>query len=176
RGEPSLRALERQTGINRSKLRDFSTGTVMPGPASLRRLLPALGVEGAATVRAWEYAAQRASLRPADAVDQPREDGAGRSDPEQRAGSFGTELRRRRTAAGLTLGQFAARVHYTKGYLSKVEIGEKLPGYDLAPPCDAELGGGGALIAPLPGGRRPRPGAASGAGPAPGCAAQPRGS
>jgi len=63
---------------------------------------------------------------------------------------FGAELRRRRAAVGMSLGQLAARVHYSKGYLSKVEHGTKPPGADLARLCDAALDAGGALLALVP--------------------------
>jgi transcriptional regulator with XRE-family HTH domain len=59
--------------------------------------------------------------------------------------SFGAELRRRRVAAGLSLAQLAARIHYSKGYLSKIETGHKPPGMDLARRCDAALGSAGEL-------------------------------
>lgn len=63
---------------------------------------------------------------------------------------FGAELRRRRIAAGWTLGQFARVLHYSKGYLSKIETGEKPPGADLARRCDAALGANGELAALVP--------------------------
>lgn len=68
----------------------------------------------------------------------------------QRAHTFGEELRRRRIAAGLTIGGLSARVHYSKAQLSKVETGSKRPSPQLARLCDAELGAGGALEALLP--------------------------
>ncbi|HSV67218.1 MAG TPA: helix-turn-helix domain-containing protein [Mycobacteriales bacterium] len=74
---------------------------------------------------------------------------------------FGPELRRRRMAAGLSLIKFAARVNYTKGYLSKIETGEKPPTLDLARRCDAELDAGGTLVA-LVTPARPRPAGRSG--------------
>lgn len=64
-------------------------------------------------------------------------------DPENqpaRSGTFGTELRRLRGKAGLSLAQLAARVHYSKGYLSKIENGLKNPPFDLGLRCDAALG------------------------------------
>ena len=64
--------------------------------------------------------------------------------------SFGAELRRFRTAAGLSLGQLATAVHYTKGYLSKVENSDKPPNPALARLCDAAVGADGALTALLP--------------------------
>ena len=64
--------------------------------------------------------------------------------------SFSVELRRRRLARGLSLGQFAARVHYSKSYLSKIETGQKRPGIDLAKRCDAGLDAGGELLALMP--------------------------
>lgn len=63
---------------------------------------------------------------------------------------FGTELRRQRLAAGLTLDRLAALVHYSKGYLSKVETGRKSPTPELARWCDTALGAGGALAALVP--------------------------
>jgi hypothetical protein len=68
---------------------------------------------------------------------------------------FGAELRRRRIAAGLTLGGFAKAVHYSKGYLSKIETGDKPAGPDLARRCDAELGANGELAALVPPRRPP---------------------
>jgi len=72
------------------------------------------------------------------------------------SGSFGQELRRRREDARLSLSTLAARVHYSTGYLSKIENGRKPPTADLARLCDAELGAGGRLAAlvatgPVPG-------------------------
>jgi transcriptional regulator with XRE-family HTH domain len=58
---------------------------------------------------------------------------------------FGIELRRRRGQAGMSLAELARQVHYTKGYLSKVETGSKPASEDLARLCDAALGADGAL-------------------------------
>lgn len=60
---------------------------------------------------------------------------------------FGEDLRRRRLDAGLTLTCLARLVHYSKGQLSKVERGIKMPSRDLARLCDAALDAGGALAA-----------------------------
>jgi transcriptional regulator with XRE-family HTH domain len=57
--------------------------------------------------------------------------------------SFGAELRRLRIAAGMSLGQLATAVHYTKGYLSKVENSDKPPNPALARLCDAAVGADG---------------------------------
>jgi transcriptional regulator with XRE-family HTH domain len=59
--------------------------------------------------------------------------------------AFGPELRRVRLAAGLSLATLSARVHYSKGYLSKVENGSKAAGRELAALCDAALGTEGRL-------------------------------
>ncbi len=53
--------------------------------------------------------------------------------------SFGPELRRVRLGAGISLTRFAGLVHYSKGYLSKVENGQKQPTVQLARLCDAVL-------------------------------------
>ncbi|MFH8408460.1 multiprotein-bridging factor 1 family protein [Streptomyces sp. NPDC018019] len=73
--------------------------------------------------------------------------------------SFGSELRRRRTAAGWSLIQLAMAVHYSKGHLSKVETGHKRPSPDLARLCDSALRADGALTALVP--RPPAPEAAA---------------
>src|SRR5438552_3756011 len=59
---------------------------------------------------------------------------------------FGSELRRRRQANGLALAEFASRVHYSAGYLSKVENGRVRPNLALARACDEALDASGALI------------------------------
>jgi transcriptional regulator with XRE-family HTH domain/tetratricopeptide (TPR) repeat protein len=64
--------------------------------------------------------------------------------------TFGAELRRLRRAAGLSLSGLADRVHYSKGYLSKVETGLTTPNSALAALCEAELDAAGALTALLP--------------------------
>jgi hypothetical protein len=70
----------------------------------------------------------------------------GRNDvTEQRAALFGRELRRLRMDAGLSLAQLSQLVHYSKGYLSKIETGAKLPSVAVASRCDAAVNAGGAL-------------------------------
>ncbi len=64
--------------------------------------------------------------------------------------TFGAELRRRRRAAGISLTELAARTHYSKGYLSKVETGLSAPNPALASMCEAELGVEGVLTPLLP--------------------------
>lgn len=70
--------------------------------------------------------------------------------------TFGGELRRLRREAGISLSTLAERVHYSKGYLSKVENGSSQPNASLAAMCDEVLATGGALTALLAdaGGRR----------------------
>ncbi|MEU4741675.1 helix-turn-helix transcriptional regulator [Actinosynnema sp. NPDC023658] len=61
-------------------------------------------------------------------------------------GSFGELLRECRVAAGLSIGQLAKRVHYSKGHLSKVENDLKPPHDSMARLCDSALDAGGRLI------------------------------
>ncbi|HEY1571749.1 MAG TPA: tetratricopeptide repeat protein [Pseudonocardiaceae bacterium] len=68
--------------------------------------------------------------------------------------NFGAELRRLRNKAGLSLTELAHRIHYTKGYLSKVENGIAPPNEALAAICDTELRTGGTLTAVVPRRRR----------------------
>ncbi|QIZ36826.1 helix-turn-helix transcriptional regulator [Saccharopolyspora sp. ASAGF58] len=63
---------------------------------------------------------------------------------------FGAELRRLRTAAGLSLTRMAALLHYSKGYVSKIETGGKGPTPDFARRCDSILEAGGELANLVP--------------------------
>jgi tetratricopeptide (TPR) repeat protein/transcriptional regulator with XRE-family HTH domain len=60
---------------------------------------------------------------------------------------FGSELRRMRELAGLSQTAFSTRIHYSKGYLSKVETGKAAANREFAQACDAALSAGGALVA-----------------------------
>jgi transcriptional regulator with XRE-family HTH domain len=60
---------------------------------------------------------------------------------------FGDMLRQLRTEHGISLGQLALRIHYNKGYLSRIESGQKAPSETLARQCDSVLGARGELIA-----------------------------
>lgn len=64
--------------------------------------------------------------------------------------TFGAELRNLRRQSGMSLTELARRVHYTKGYLSRVETGAVTPNRGLAQLCEAELGAPGVLTALLP--------------------------
>ena len=61
--------------------------------------------------------------------------------------TFGSELRRRRVAAGISLAQLARLLHYSKGYLSKIETGVRQPATKLARQADVVLDAGGELAA-----------------------------
>lgn len=63
---------------------------------------------------------------------------------------IGAELRRLRTERQLSLSAFARQVHYSKGYLSKLETGDKRITLDLASRCDEVLETGGVLAALIP--------------------------
>ncbi|GGX10457.1 hypothetical protein GCM10010353_27400 [Streptomyces chryseus] len=84
--------------------------------------------------------------------------------------SFGEELRRLRGERGISLTALARSIHYSKGYLSKIENGGKPPTPDVARRCDEALDAGGALlrlVADVPAARRPpAPSSSSAAAPA----------
>ncbi|MEU5952836.1 SAV_2336 N-terminal domain-related protein [Streptomyces sp. NPDC047525] len=63
---------------------------------------------------------------------------------------FGQELRRARTAAGLSLAELADMVHYSKSHLSKIERGLKRPTQELAGMCELVLGSEVALTSLVP--------------------------
>jgi tetratricopeptide (TPR) repeat protein/transcriptional regulator with XRE-family HTH domain len=64
--------------------------------------------------------------------------------------SFGAALRQARHSAGLSLADLARHGHYSKGYLSRIESGERRPTSQLAARCDEVLGADGALAALVP--------------------------
>ncbi|MBP2326710.1 transcriptional regulator with XRE-family HTH domain [Kibdelosporangium banguiense] len=75
------------------------------------------------------------------------------ADPDVSPGPFGTfggELRRWRAKRELSLAGLARLVHYSKGYLSKIENGDKRVTLDLARRCDEVLDAGGQLSALVP--------------------------
>lgn len=59
--------------------------------------------------------------------------------------SFGARLRTLRLARGMSQAALSRLVHYSKGYLSKIESGVKPATVDLARRCDDALGAGGEL-------------------------------
>ncbi|MFX0581150.1 P-loop NTPase fold protein [Nocardia nepalensis] len=62
-------------------------------------------------------------------------------------GEFGRELRRRRLDSGLSLGELAILVHYSRGHLSRVETGHTVPTTSLVRACDTALNANGELLA-----------------------------
>ncbi|WP_090103275.1 helix-turn-helix domain-containing protein [Lentzea jiangxiensis] len=62
------------------------------------------------------------------------------------AETFGELLRAHRVAAGLSMGQLAKLIHYSKGYLSKIENDLKPPTPTVARLCDGVLDVGGRLV------------------------------
>jgi tetratricopeptide (TPR) repeat protein/transcriptional regulator with XRE-family HTH domain len=72
------------------------------------------------------------------------------------AESFGAALRRARADCKVSLATLSRLVHYSPGYLSRVERGERLPSPALAQACDLALGAGGALAELVSADRLPR--------------------
>lgn len=66
------------------------------------------------------------------------------------AESFGDCLRRLRADRGMSLADLSRVAHYSRGYLSKVENGQKPPTAEVARGCDEALDAGGELIALAP--------------------------
>ncbi|GGP32806.1 nSTAND1 domain-containing NTPase [Streptomyces melanogenes] len=69
---------------------------------------------------------------------------------DEMASEFAAELRRLRSLRGMSLTELARSVHYSKGYLSKIENGGKPPTLDVARRCDAVLDAGGGLTRLVP--------------------------
>ncbi|MER6961054.1 helix-turn-helix domain-containing protein [Streptomyces sp. NPDC000618] len=75
----------------------------------------------------------------------------GQSEGEDGGITFGSELRRRRTAEGLSLGALAERLRTSKGYLSRLENDLQRPSEPFARAVDEALKAGGALLARVAG-------------------------
>ena len=71
----------------------------------------------------------------------------GQVKPQSQSSPFGRELRRLRDQRGLSLQKFAELANYSRGYIGKVETGDKPPTPELAQRCDEVLEAGGRLIA-----------------------------
>ncbi|MEU3765874.1 helix-turn-helix transcriptional regulator [Amycolatopsis keratiniphila] len=61
--------------------------------------------------------------------------------------TFGARLRALRVAKGISLSEFARRLYYSKGHVSRIETGAQSPSPEFVRKCDAELRAGGELIA-----------------------------
>ncbi|MBQ1101197.1 helix-turn-helix domain-containing protein [Streptomyces sp. b94] len=61
--------------------------------------------------------------------------------------TFGQMLRAQRTKRGLSLTQFATRVHFSPGHISKVETGKRSPSAGFARACDQALDAGNTFTA-----------------------------
>ena len=68
--------------------------------------------------------------------------------------AFGPRVRALRAAKGLSLSEFARRLYYSKGHVSRIETGAQAPSVEFARKCDHELGAGGELLALVPGRNR----------------------
>jgi transcriptional regulator with XRE-family HTH domain len=60
---------------------------------------------------------------------------------------FAAELARRRADAGLSLADLAARAHVHRGYVHRIERGERWPSFTVVRAIDAALAADGALLA-----------------------------
>lgn len=65
---------------------------------------------------------------------------------QQQNADAGAQLRRLRTERGVSLAAMARMTHYSKGYLSKIENGEKPLTPGVARQCDQALRTGGTLV------------------------------
>ncbi|KUM74302.1 helix-turn-helix domain-containing protein [Streptomyces griseorubiginosus] len=78
--------------------------------------------------------------------DRAADGGTGKGGSGGAPPDFPSELRRLRQQRGLSLTALAQRVHYSKGYLSKIENGSKPATEDVGRRCDEALQAGGALL------------------------------
>jgi hypothetical protein len=65
--------------------------------------------------------------------------------------AFGPRLRASRLARGLSLSEFARRLYYSKGHVSRIETGFQAPSMEFVRRCDAELEANGELVAMMAG-------------------------
>jgi DNA-binding XRE family transcriptional regulator len=144
---------ESRKAVSRAAIYAALGGRTLPSRDTLAVMVRAWSPGGDAELPAWNERrskceqelslADRRSGRAPDLAGAPRE-GAG-----QRTGvgyyRFGEEMRKYRILSGLSLGETAKRVNYSKGYLSKVENGQKPPNSTLARLLDTEFDAKGEL-------------------------------
>ncbi|WP_407649638.1 helix-turn-helix domain-containing protein [Goodfellowiella coeruleoviolacea] len=70
--------------------------------------------------------------------------------------AFGLRMRALREAKGMSLNAFAEAIHYSKGYVSRVETGRQKPSPGFARQCDAALDAEGGLLELVPSDRARR--------------------
>lgn len=153
----SLRALERRIPSSRSRLSAYETGKALP-PLDVGRRIDAVLQANGELVTILS-AAHRTT--PADPVDSDH--GVARwscrtagPHPDRQQGAimarrtvvdprFAARLRELRTARGLSLSELAKTAYLTKGFISNLERGAKLPGVETARALDTALGAEGSL-------------------------------
>jgi transcriptional regulator with XRE-family HTH domain len=109
-----------------------------------------VGAERLSTGNGYRRFFSRRTLGSASLLADPEEADMATEPHREPSTVFGAELRRRRMAAGLSLGNLAKKAHYTKGYLSRVENGHQMPSLSLARQCDALLEANGELTSLVP--------------------------
>ena len=139
--------------VSRAAIYSALSGKTLPSRETLAVMVRAWASAGDAELQVWTERrskceidisiANRRSVRPMDPAGATY-DSAGQGGMAGQA-SFGSELRRWRNKAGLTLGETAKRINYSKSYLSKIENDVKRPNATVARLCDRVLGTGGEL-------------------------------
>lgn len=139
--------------VSRAAIYSALSGKTLPSRETLAVMVTAWSPGGANDISEWNErrsnyehalaASTLASIATAELLDVTR------AEPGLDARVFGTEMRRLRQEAGLSLGEVARRTNYSKGQISKVENGHSRPSMGLARMLDNVLSTGGALTSIL---------------------------
>jgi hypothetical protein len=149
---------EANNRVTRAAIYSALSGRTLPSRGTLTVMVSAWSPIGVADLGIWNERRSQCerdlSLRressPPTAAGSGSSDAAAHHTSTQVQPALGAELRKLRQHAGMSLGELAGLVHYSKGYLSKVETGHAQLNHDLAARADAALDLGGALSKMLP--------------------------
>lgn len=135
------------SAIGKATIYAALSGRTLPSRETLAAIVRGWSPQGEADLATWN---ERRTKCEADLARAGRSPATSTTIAGQRRPTgphaFGPELRRAREATGMSLGEFAHRSTYSKGYLSKIENGYKPGNVSIARRADALLGTEGRLL------------------------------
>lgn len=145
---------DRSHRVSRAAIYSALSGRTLPSRETLKIMVLTWSPAGAVDLAAWNERRSQCERELAlrHRPSPVRVEGGGAGDTAETTATpaaqsaFGAEFRRLRTRAGLSLSETSSRIHYSKGYLSKVENGDKPPNFTLVRAADEALNANGALL------------------------------
>lgn len=147
----SVDQIVKQSGRRVSRAAIFSalSGRTLPSRETLAVIVSAWSPGGAEDIAEWNLLRskyeQGLSASYTRTIETPATTGTNRLRNTSDLGEVGAVIRQLRVEAGLSLGQMARRINYSKGQLSKVENGYARPTLGMLNLLDMTLETGGTL-------------------------------